>query len=80
MGNYLFSSDDRMAVLESRIEHLESCLRENNREKYDVVGIINHTPQQTKSSVRPSTAPWHNDLMAQIQKRRKSLKPVVFLE
>ena len=78
MGNYLFSPDDRMAVLESRIEHLESCLRD--RDTYDVVDKANPTPQQSKPLARPSSAPWHNDLMAQIQKRRKSLKPVAFQE
>lgn len=75
MGNYLFSSDDRMAMLESRIQQLESRYRQNdNREKYDIVDI-----PRKKPSVQPPRAPsWHDDLMVEIKKRRKSLKPIAY--
>jgi len=76
------SSDDRISILESRIQQLEQQYSQHKTSDGDYETIfhpITLVPKTTikKLSPRPLPPCWHNDLMREIVKRRKNLEPVV---
>lgn len=73
MGNFTSTSnDDRLAVLESRIQYLEQCLENQASVKDEAYEHVDKKRETKKTNPIPS---WHKELMSEIQKRRSVLEP-----
>ncbi len=77
MGNFTSTpNNDRLSMLESRIQYLEQCIEKQapaKDEGYEHI-LASKTKQKTISKVNPS---WHKELMSKITERRRNLEPAL---